>query len=86
VQAIESRADECWRTLELFRHPSNVAVWALLTGGIARAERAHAAPGGSNTPHVDAMLANLSRLLAIGMKSALRYGEPAGWIDAGVTN
>lgn len=85
VQALEARADECWRALDLLRHPSNVAVWALLTGGVARVERAHAVPGGSNTPHFDAMLGNLSRLLAIGVKLALRYGQP-GRLDRSWTH
>ena len=76
VQALEARADECWGALDLLRYPSNVAVWALLTGGVARVERAHAAPGGSNTSHFDAMLGNLSRLLAIGVKWVLRHGQP----------
>ena len=76
VEALEARADECWRALDLFRQPSNGAVWALLTGGVARVEQAHAASGGSNTPHFDALLGNLSRLLAIGVKWALRHGQP----------
>ena len=63
----EAQADECWRALQVLQNPSNVAVWALLTGGIAVVEREQAARN-SNTPHFDAMLGNLSRLLAIGVK------------------
>jgi hypothetical protein len=73
-QALETRADECWRTLELLRRPSNIAPWALLTSGVVWVERAPAAPGGSNTPHFDAMLGNLSRLFASGVKWALWHG------------
>jgi hypothetical protein len=39
-------------------------------------EREQAARG-SNTPHFDAMLANLSRLLAIAVKWAIAHGQPA---------
>src|SRR5262245_6861035 len=85
VQALEARADECWRALDLVRHPSNVAVWALLTGGVAKVERAQSARGGSNTPHFDALLGNLSRLLAIGVKWALRHGRP-GLLDRSWTH
>lgn len=77
VRQVEGQADECWRTLQILQNPSNVAVWALLTGGIAAVEREQVARG-SNTPHFDAMLANLSRLLAIGVKWALRHGQPVG--------
>jgi hypothetical protein len=85
VQAVENRADECWRDLRILRNPSEVAVWAFLTGGIAVVEREQAARG-SNTPHFDAMLANLSRNLAIGVKWALRHGQPAGRLDRSWTH
>jgi hypothetical protein len=75
VQTVEARADDCWRALQILGHPSDVAVWALLTGGIAVVEREQNGRG-SNTPHFDAMLANLSRLLAVGVKWALRHGQP----------
>lgn len=80
VQAVEDRADECWRDLRILRNLSEVAVWAFLTGGIAVVEREQAARG-SNTPHFDAMLANLSRNLAIGVKWALTHSQPAGRLD-----
>jgi len=76
LRQAEAQADECWRTLQILQNPSDVAVWALLTGGIAVVEREQAARG-SNTPHFDAMLANLSRLVATGVKWALRRGQPA---------
>lgn len=72
----EAQADECWRALQIMQKPSNLAAWALLTGGIAVVEREQTARD-SNTPHFDAMLGNLSRLLAIGVKWALRHGQPA---------
>lgn len=76
VGRVEAQADACWRTLQLLQNPSDIAIWALLTGGIEQVEREQAARG-SNTPHFDAMLANLGRLLAIGIKWALRHGQPA---------
>jgi hypothetical protein len=60
VQTVEDRADDCWRPLQILGNPSDVAVWALLTGGIAVVEREQNGRG-SNTPHFDAMLANLTR-------------------------
>lgn len=69
VQEIETRADDCWRSLSLLRMPANVAAWGLLTGGIARVEREQAARG-SGTQHFHALLANLGRLLSIGTKWA----------------
>ncbi len=76
VREAEAQADQCWSSLEILRHPSNVTVWALLTGGIEKVEREQAARG-SNTPHFHAMLANLSRLLAIGVKWSIRHGQAA---------
>ena len=72
VQTVEARADDCWRALRILGNPSDVAVWALLTGGIAVVEREHNGRG-SNTSHFDAMLVTLSRVLAVGVKWALRW-------------
>ena len=81
LHQVEARADECWRPLQILEKPSNVAVWALLAGGIGIVEREQARRG-SNTPHFDAMLGNLSRLLAIALKWAMRHAravsEPLG--------
>jgi hypothetical protein len=71
----EAQADECWRGLQILYNPSNVAIWALLTGGIRIVEREQAARG-SNTPHFDAMLGNVSRSLAVAVKWAMRRGQP----------
>lgn len=75
LRLAEAQADECWRALQIVGSPANVAVWALLVGGIGIVEREQAARG-SNTPHFDAMLGNLSRLLAIAVKWAIRHGQP----------
>ena len=64
----EARADECWRALELRYYPSNLATWAVLSGGIKIVEREQAARG-SNTPHFGAMLSNLGK--GMGMRTAI---------------
>lgn len=75
LRQAEAQADECWRGLQIRYNPSNVAIWALLTGGIKAVEREQAARG-SNTSHFDPMLANLSRSLAVAVKWAIRHGQP----------
>lgn len=39
VRQVDVQADESWRTLQILENPLNVAIWALLTGGIAAVER-----------------------------------------------
>ena len=72
LQQVEARADECWRLLRIMERPSNVVVWALLAGGIDMVER-ETAKRGTNTPHFEAMLSNLGRLLATALKWARRH-------------
>jgi hypothetical protein len=72
----EAQADECWRLLHLRHYPADLAIWAVLTGGVRRVEDEQAIRG-SNTPHFDVLLANLSRLLAIAVKWAMGHGQPA---------
>ena len=74
---IEARADECWRPLLILEAPANLAVWALLTGGIQIVERERAAPGSSNTSHFSAMLQNLGRLPVIAVKWSIRHSQPS---------
>jgi hypothetical protein len=76
VGTVEAQADESWRALRLIGNPCDVAVWAMLTGGIAVVEREQAARG-SNTPHFNAMLANLGRVLPIAVRWALGHGQAA---------
>ena len=72
LQRVEARADECWRLLRIIERPSNVVVWALLAGGIAMVER-ETAKRGTNTPHFEALLSNLGRLVATALKWAMRH-------------
>ena len=76
LRQAEAQVDECWRALQIRHFPANLALWATLTGGIRVVEREQAAHG-SNTPHFDAMLGNLGRLLATAVKWALRHGQLA---------
>ena len=46
---VEAQADECWRTLHLRHYPADLAIWAVLTGGVRMAEGEQATRG-SNTP------------------------------------
>src|SRR5436190_15372211 len=57
LREAEAQADDCWRALQIRYYPTNVAIWAQLTGGIRAVEREQAARG-SNTPHFDMMLSN----------------------------
>jgi hypothetical protein len=75
LRQAEARADECWRALHLRHYPADLAIWAVLTGGIRMVEGEQATRG-SNTPRFDAMLANLSRLLAVAVKWAIGHGQP----------
>ena len=38
----EAQADDCRRALRILQNPSNVAIWALLTGGIGIVKREQA--------------------------------------------
>jgi len=75
LREAEAQADECWRALHLRYYPADLAIWAVLTGGIRMVEGEQATRG-SNSPHFDAMLANLSRLLAVAVKWAIGHGQP----------
>ena len=72
LHQVEARADECWRPLQILEKPSNVVVWALLAGGIERVERERARRG-THTPHFEAILGNLGRLIATALKWAMRH-------------
>ena len=72
LRQVEARADECWRPLELLERPSNVSVWALLTGGVAMVEQEQERRG-TNTPHFNPMVLNLGRALATALKWAVTH-------------
>ena len=76
LQQVEAQADECWRPLQILKRPSNVALWALLGGCIDMVER-ETAKRGTSTPHFDALVSNLGRLLATALKWAMRHAPAA---------
>jgi hypothetical protein len=76
LQLIETRADECFKTLNLLKMPRNQAVWAVLTGAISRIE-AEMANHGDNNARFDTLLLNLSRLSTIAIEWTIKYGKPA---------
>jgi hypothetical protein len=76
IQHIESRADECSVRLALPKIHSNIALWALLVGGIKLVEQGIAAYG-DNSQDFDAALINISRIIPIAMKWVASSGNPA---------
>src|ERR1700730_11461808 len=76
VRQIEECADECFKALSLLKHPSNIAIWSLLVGGIRRIEQ-QISQHGDNSLHLQSALINLSRALPIAMKWAFDHGRRA---------
>jgi hypothetical protein len=76
VRQIEERADACAAELALFKTHSNLALWALLVGGIRRAEQAMEVYG-ANSPDFDHVLINTSRGIPIAMKWVNKSAKPA---------
>src|SRR5258705_5410306 len=76
LQLIETRADECFKTLKLLKMPRNQAVWAVLTSAISRIE-AQMAQHGDNNSRFDVLLLNLSRLSTIAIGWTIDHGKPA---------
>jgi len=76
IRRIEERADECFGSLGLLKLHSNVAVWALLVGGIRMVEQ-EIADRGDNTADLTATLQNVSLFVPVAMKWAIKHGKPA---------
>ncbi len=74
VRQIEHRADQCFHLLKILALPSNVALWALLIGGIHLIER-EIDSRGENTPQLDATLINASSLVSTAMKWVMKHGD-----------
>lgn len=75
VKALEDRADECYRPLRLLRAPQNSAIWALLTGTVGQLED-QIARWGSESPHFQAALLNLSRICPVLIRWIATRGKP----------
>ena len=76
---IEKCADECFSSLALLTHHSNVAVWALLVGTVKRIEQ-EIAKFGDNCGLFDAALLNLGRFVPAAMKWVVDHGKPPSTI------
>jgi hypothetical protein len=75
LRKIEERADSCFSSLKLLKLHWNVAVWALLVGGIKAIEE-EIATHGENTHQLTAAFINLSRLIPVSMRWAVSHGRP----------
>jgi len=88
VKAVEDRADECYRPLRLLRAPQNQALWALLSGTVGQVED-QIGRWGTESPHFQAALLNLSRIGPVVMRWIAKHGKPESrlvktyrWTDA----
>jgi hypothetical protein len=74
IQAIENRADECYKLLRLLHRPRNVAVWALLTRMALEIEMAQQRYG-ANSPLHRIAIAVLDKCTT-GFKFIADHGKP----------
>jgi len=81
IRQIEERADACWQSLSILDVHTNVAVWAMLVGGIRMVEQ-EIALRGDNTLDLFATLQNVSRMLAIAVKWSHKHCKPVSRLAA----
>jgi hypothetical protein len=74
VQAIEDRADECYKLLRLLYRPKNVARWGLLTAMSLQLETMQQKYGRNSPPHLIRMM-TLDRCTC-GFKFISEHGKP----------
>jgi len=74
VQAIEDRADECYKLLRLLKRPANEARWALLTAMALQLETIQERSG-ANSPRHKIRIVNLDRCTC-GFKFIAEHGKP----------
>jgi hypothetical protein len=75
VQALEDRADECYKPLQLLRTPYNLATWALLTWTVIQLE-SEMARWGAESAHFQAALLNLGRVCPSVGRWLAKHGKP----------
>src|ERR1035441_6221271 len=75
VQAVEDRADDCYRLLRLLGRPRNLATWALLTA-MAHELELFQQRYGANSPRHRIALINNDRYVC-GFHFIAKYGKPA---------
>lgn len=76
IDKIESCADECYEALQLLHLPSNLAMWALLTGTVGIIED-EIKRSSDDSPRLSATLRNLSLFVPIAITWTLKHGPPA---------
>ena len=76
IDNVESRADQCYKTLGLLRLPANLATWALLTEAVAIVEQ-EIKQSSDDSPQLSATLRNLSLFVPIAIRWTLDHGQPA---------
>jgi hypothetical protein len=74
IQAIEDRADECYRLLRLLKRPRNIAMWALLTSMAREVERFQQRFGANSQNHRIAIINN-DRYVC-GFHFIAKHGKP----------
>jgi len=74
VQAIEDRADECYKLLRLLKRPANEARWALLTAMALQLETIQERSG-ANSPRHKIRMVTLDRCTC-GFKFIAEHGKP----------
>lgn len=76
VREIESRADESYKELGLLSVHSNVAMWAVMTGGVELLEN-EIAKHGDNSEYVEAALMNAGLFIPVALKWAFEHARAA---------
>uniref|UniRef100_E6PYM1 Uncharacterized protein n=1 Tax=mine drainage metagenome TaxID=410659 RepID=E6PYM1_9ZZZZ len=62
IQAVENRADDCYRLLRLLKQPRNLATWALLSAMALVLETIQQCFGANSSRHINALI-NLERCI-----------------------
>jgi hypothetical protein len=75
VQAVENRADDCYKLLRLLKRPANEANWALLTGMALQLETWQQRYGADSRQHKVRMV-SLDKN-PVGFKFIAKHGKPA---------
>jgi hypothetical protein len=74
ARQIEERADECCKSVRLLGRPSNIAIWSLLIGCVARIEQ-EITKYGDDSPILPNALVNLGRSLPVAIRWAFQHGK-----------
>jgi hypothetical protein len=75
IEAIESRADQCFQHLALLHRDPDLAIWGVLVGGIDIVEQ-QITQHGDNSQELSIALTNLSRSIPTAIKWARTHSKP----------